>query len=76
MIIKSFLGFLAAVAGFLTPPLAAEPGDLDLTFNGTGKVRIQPASQIVHHASAVAVQRDGKIVVAGYEGDGDPPGEQ
>lgn len=42
----------------------AAPGDLDLTFNTTGKVTT-PIGTDTDSASGVAVQSDGKIVVAG-----------
>lgn len=41
------------------------PGDLDLTFNGTGKV-ITPIG-FDDGAQSIAIQSDGKIVVAGYD---------
>jgi uncharacterized delta-60 repeat protein len=45
-------------------PAAAAPGDLDPTF-GTGGVAILPVA--VHsYANAVAIQPDGKILLAGY----------
>jgi uncharacterized delta-60 repeat protein len=52
---------VVAVAG----PASAAPGDLDPTFSGDG----QAATAFSHGSAAatsVAVQRDGKIVVAGY----------
>jgi uncharacterized delta-60 repeat protein len=42
----------------------ASPGTLDMTFNGTGKVST-PIGNGDDFASGVAVQEDGKIVVAG-----------
>ena len=40
------------------------PGDLDTTFNGTGKVTTSMAD-LSDHGYGLAVQADGKIVVAG-----------
>jgi uncharacterized delta-60 repeat protein len=52
------------VLACLLPQLAlSAPGELDLTFNSTGMV-IQDLGAF-DHANAVAVQSDGKIVVAG-----------
>jgi len=44
------------------------PGDLDTTFNGTGKSRVALPGD--DNGSALAVQADGKRVVAGYSLDG------
>lgn len=44
--------------------VVALPGDLDKTFNGSGKVRIGSGFGI-DEARAVAVQSDGKLIVAG-----------
>ena len=58
----------AAFALFIQPS-AATPGDLDLTFGGTGKVTtaIGNGDDIGY---GVAVQSDGKIVVAGHSFNG------
>lgn len=48
-----------AILGF------ANPGDLDLTFNGTGKASTNFGSGAAI-ARDVAIQPDGKIVIAGY----------
>ena len=48
-------------------------GTLDHTFNGTGFVRI-PAGQVRADAEAIALQTDGKIVVAGTSQDVDRSG--
>src|SRR5438045_7343849 len=47
----------------------AAPGDLDTTFNATGKVTtaVGSGADVVY---AVAIQTDGKIVLAGYSFDG------
>src|SRR3954452_25593396 len=47
-----------------TRSVLAAPGDLDLTFNGTGKV-ITVVPTGFSQGSAVVRQDDGKIVVAG-----------
>ncbi len=56
------LGFALLVALSLAGPALAAPGDLDPSFDGDGKV-INPDGRI----NDVAVQEDGKIVVAGNE---------
>ncbi len=62
---KSFL--LAALAAILlailTPWAAAAPGDLDTTFGGTGKVTTAVVGN--SYGYSVALQTDGKIVLAG-----------
>ena len=59
--------FASAMAA--SPALGA-PGDLDLTFGGTGIVRTQAraAGNQFSEATAVAIQADQKIVAAGSEG--------
>jgi hypothetical protein len=52
----------------LALPLCAEPGDLDLTFNGTGKLAVTPSPGYVSGACAIAAQPDGKLVIAGFVG--------
>ncbi|MCX6873578.1 MAG: hypothetical protein NTW21_07195 [Verrucomicrobia bacterium] len=54
----------AALAAF-THPASAAPGDLDLSFNGTGKVTTNFVGNSRDHSSSIVVQSDGKIVVAG-----------
>ena len=65
---------VAILAGVLQagPARAAEAGDLDHTFGGSGGV----ASDLGGHESAhgIAVQTDNKVVVAGFRGAG--PGDQ
>ena len=58
---------VTALAAFADPANAA-PGDLDLTFGGTGKVIT--AVGVNAEGRSVAVQGDGKIVVAGFSWDG------
>jgi hypothetical protein len=69
---KPFLQTLPAVALFvaqivLSPPANAAPGDLDATFRVGGKVTTEFAGGSAG-ASSVALQPDGKIVVAGLTG--------
>ena len=52
------------------PLAAAAPGDLDPTFSGDGRVSLAAAGSFV--ARAVALQDDGRIVVAGASCDPDP----
>lgn len=49
-------------------PLAAEPGELDASFNSTGSVLTSISSGKSCAARAVAIQSDGKILVAGHAG--------
>jgi uncharacterized delta-60 repeat protein len=74
VLVPSAPGFLSirpltafAVAAFVTisHQVIAAPGDLDLTFGGTGKVTTSVGS-FHDSGQAVAVQNDGKIVMAGY----------
>lgn len=60
-LIKHFIIFYIFIL-FPTFALSA-PGDLDLTFNGTGKATINFGDQ--SDARAIAIQADNKIVVAG-----------
>src|SRR5438309_1488545 len=55
---------MAASALFSGASTQAGPGDLDTTFNGTGKV-ITDFAGANDQAGSVALQSDGKIVVAG-----------
>ena len=62
---------LAAALAALTvcaPPAAASPGDLDVTFSGDGRVSTL-TSPDTFVARALAIQPDGRIVVAGYSCD-------
>lgn len=60
----------ALAFGSLCLPVAAAPGDLDLTFGGgTGKVTTAVGSGN-DTGRAVAVQSDGKIVMAGFSNNG------
>lgn len=43
----------------------ALPGDLDLTFNGTGKSVVK-FSNVIDSGRGTAIQTDGKIVAAGF----------
>jgi Domain of unknown function (DUF5122) beta-propeller len=58
--------FLALVLpGLLAAPAAAAPGDLDPSFSGDG-IRLVPFGHGIASGEAVALQADGRIVVAGY----------
>jgi len=65
-----FITVLALVLA-TAPAARAAPGDLDPTFGGDGVVRtdLTPAED---DGFAVAIQPDGKIVVAGVKGNGGP----
>jgi uncharacterized delta-60 repeat protein len=67
--LRSGVLFFAAVVFFWGPygPVRAADGDLDLTFGGTGRVLID-FSATDEYGQAVAVQPDGKILVAGQSG--------
>ena len=58
---------LAALAVY-APPAGAAPGDLDASFSGDGRVSTL-TSPDTFVARAVAMQPDGRIVVAGYSCD-------
>jgi uncharacterized delta-60 repeat protein len=65
-------GVICLVIGF-AQPVVASPGDLDPTFSGDGKVRMDITSGW-DAAFAVAIQPDGKIVTAGVsDGEGGNP---
>jgi uncharacterized delta-60 repeat protein len=61
---KKILVTILAILSFAGLAFAA-PGDLDLTFNGTGKVTTSIGTSGAT-ARTVAVQSDGKIVVVGH----------
>jgi hypothetical protein len=70
--LKAFLRTLPAVALFvaqvvLSAPANAAPGDLDPTFGVGGRVTTEFVGGSAS-ASSVALQPDGKIVVAGLTG--------
>lgn len=61
---KVFLLFLPIVVYISLPiPLRSAPGDLDPAFDGDGLVLVPVRSE--GEAFAIAIQDDGKIVVAG-----------
>src|SRR4029077_7257632 len=60
----TFLLVAAALAMLAAPPARAASGDLDADFGSGGVVTLSPGTSSL--ANAVAVQSDGKIVVAGY----------
>jgi uncharacterized delta-60 repeat protein len=53
----------------LPPPASAEPGDLDSSFSGDGKVTTN-FTRRADYATGMALQPDGKIVTAGVAGVG------
>ncbi|HYM56912.1 MAG TPA: hypothetical protein VES79_03020 [Solirubrobacteraceae bacterium] len=57
-----------AALSVAAPPAAAAPGDLDPSFSSDGRVTTLSASE-TFVARALAVQGDGRIVVAGYSCD-------
>jgi len=62
--IQAFLLAAASLLCLLAPPTHAAPGDLDATFGTGGKVTT-PIGSGDDYGRSVAVQNDGKIVVAG-----------
>ena len=67
--LRAFLPAAASLLCLLAPPARAAPGDLDVTFGTGGKVTTFIGSRDDRGLS-VAVQSDGKIVVAGYSSNG------
>jgi uncharacterized delta-60 repeat protein len=65
---KRALAAALAVFAFAAAPAGAVPGDLDPSFSGDGRVTTL-TSPDTFVARAVAVQPDGRIVVAGYSCD-------
>jgi uncharacterized delta-60 repeat protein len=63
-----FATFTCATIAASSHPATAAPGDLDLTFGGTGKVITDIGGN--DYPLAVAAQSDGKIVVAGWSFNG------
>ena len=61
---------LAGATLLLARPAAAQPGALDPTFGGDGRVTTDVAAGSPESAQAVAIQPDGKIVAAGSAGSG------
>ena len=71
--ILSLFVLCAGLLAYSTSPIYAAPGDLDVSFGDDGKV-VTPIGNGTARATAVAIQPDGKIVVAGYaliNGNGD-----
>jgi len=69
---RLFLTLLAALTVWGLCPIKvayADPGDLDTTFSSDGKV-ITAIGSGSDYGQAIAVQSDGKIVVAGYSSNG------
>jgi uncharacterized delta-60 repeat protein len=67
LVVTLTIGFVAAAVCLLGVPVQAAPGDLDPSFGEGGKVTtdVGPGSEM---AAAIAIQADGKIVVAGRGG--------
>ena len=71
--LKVWAALLAAVVaatmvvalGFTNPAQAANAGDLDLSFHGDGKLVFDVFGGVGDSTQAVAIQPDGKIVLAG-----------
>ncbi len=61
--------FVLASLMLLAVSAAAQDGVLDLTFNTTG-IATTPIGSGIDIAKAIAIQSDGKIVVAGYSHNG------
>ncbi|HET7269614.1 MAG TPA: Ig-like domain-containing protein [Rubrobacter sp.] len=66
----ALLAAVAAIAmvvalGFTSPAQAANAGDLDTSFDGDGRVVFDVFGGVDDSAQAVAIQPDGKIVLAG-----------
>ena len=62
---RRFIVAASVLALVFATGLSAAAGDLDTSFNGTGKVTTDFAGGSDDHAYSVAVQADGKAVVAG-----------
>ena len=65
------LSYLLATLAAFTHTINAAPGDLDLSFEGTGVVTTSFANQRTG-AHGVAIQADGKVVVVGHSYNGLP----
>jgi len=61
---RNLILVVVALVAVAVTSISAAPGDLDLTFNGTGKVATN-LLDFYDTAQAVGIQADGKIVVAG-----------
>jgi uncharacterized delta-60 repeat protein len=57
---------MVVALGFTSPAQAANAGDLDASFDGDGRVVFDVFGGVDDSAQAVAIQRDGKIVIAGF----------
>ena len=73
MVRRATLPLMSALALVLSaaPAAMSAPGDLDPTFGGDGIVRTD-LTRFEDHGFAIALQSDGKIVVAGTKGLGGP----
>lgn len=61
-----FAAILVVLNGYLEASAQAAPGDLDLTFGGTGKVAVNFGGGVASPQAAIA-QSDGKLILAGYQ---------
>lgn len=64
--LRQFVSLTAFIGYFMGALSFAAPGDLDLSFNATGSFGPFSISSGSHTPQAMALQSDGKIVVAGY----------
>jgi uncharacterized delta-60 repeat protein len=61
--------YLTGLLLLISLTVIAQPGSLDLTFSGDGKVTtgfLLPSVASTDNSYAMAIQADGKVVVAGY----------
>lgn len=65
-ILRALLGLGVLAALFSAPAASAAPGELDPTFGTGGQLRLLESNE-ESYAGAVAVQPDGKILVAGSD---------
>ena len=61
---RAVSALLIGLAGVVRPA-SADPGDLDTTFDGDGKVTTQIVPSADNRAADMVLQPDGKIVLAG-----------
>ncbi|MCW9013179.1 MAG: delta-60 repeat domain-containing protein [Gammaproteobacteria bacterium] len=63
---RSMMGIITGTTLFMANPVFAAPGDLDTSFGTNGVVTSTIVSGAAEVIRAMAIQTDGKIVVAGY----------
>src|SRR5437868_3678788 len=73
VLLLALVAFIAGVLSSLAVPVGAASGDLDPTFGIGGKVMIT-APQGPKALRAIAIQKDGKVVVAGWGANPPPQG--